>query len=162
MTGDRRDLSCHLIRQRTHRSHTPPANPSSHTHFVTSVHKSVNILTAARTHTHTLAPSRSSFFSELPYPLVLLSLPQHGLFLLQARLPPPLLPSRTYLCLSSTRHHFTTHRLLFHPLGFFSSPHGLYIVEAGPRREQERLFIYQQSGNESSCHQGRAHICSHP
>lgn len=54
--------------KRNHRSHTPAANPPSHAHFVTSVHKSVNVLTAAR--------GRSSFVSQLPHPLVLLSVPQ--------------------------------------------------------------------------------------
>lgn len=53
VTCGRKDLSCHLMRQQKPPITHSTSNPSSHTHFVTSVHKSVNILTATRTHNRT-------------------------------------------------------------------------------------------------------------
>lgn len=102
-TRGRRGPSCHLSRQRSHRSHAPPGNPSSHTRFVTSrAQKCKHSDSGARPR------GRSSSLAELPYPLALVP---------NMDLPPP----RTYLCPS---HHFTTcssHHFLLHPPFFFSS-----------------------------------------
>lgn len=59
--------------------------------------------------------------------------------------------------LSSSSHQFTTRssRRLHPPL---PPPYS----GSGAVARTRRLFIYQQSGNESWCHQGRAHICSRP